>query len=113
MAVCLGSEVDCTCSNPAAPLHIGFFFSSSSSLSLKNSKYFCRIYSVGKGRPAAGSIVTAIKLTWVASVTRTHYTSDHSSHNTTINMPEFVNNKLACCQFVNNKLAYLHVPLLP
>ena len=34
---------------------LSFFFSSS--FLLKN---FCRIYSVGKGRPAAGSIATAL-----------------------------------------------------
>ena len=57
VAACLGSGADGTGSNPAS-LYFHFclapFF-------WKISKYFCRIYSVGKGRLAAGSIATAIK----------------------------------------------------
>ena len=51
MAVCLGSIADSTGSNPAMPLYISF-----------SKKFFSRIYSVDKGRLAAGSIATAILL---------------------------------------------------
>ena len=57
VCVCLGSGADGTDLNPADPFYVSFFLAN---YFQKISKFFCQIYmySVGKGRLAAGLIAT-------------------------------------------------------